>query len=100
MYFYRVDNIYLKTLCPLKIVDSMMTKIILLNENSNSRYADIFVSLMFRRFQFHDVFNLDNENRADDMPTLIDRKVYLICVITYFHISLFIRGVVAGYKCK
>ncbi|XP_052727416.1 K(+) efflux antiporter 4 isoform X2 [Vigna angularis] len=25
-------------------------------------------------FQFHDVFNLDNENRADDMPTLIDRK--------------------------
>ncbi|KAK2993408.1 hypothetical protein RJ640_021627 [Escallonia rubra] len=25
-------------------------------------------------FQFHDVFNLDNENRAEDMPTLIDRK--------------------------
>ncbi|KAG5041593.1 hypothetical protein JHK85_014069 [Glycine max] len=24
--------------------------------------------------QFHDVFNLDNENRAEDMPTLIDRK--------------------------
>ncbi|XP_027341506.1 K(+) efflux antiporter 4 isoform X3 [Abrus precatorius] len=27
-----------------------------------------------RSFQFHDVFNLDNENRAEDMPTLIDRK--------------------------
>ncbi|KAK7358446.1 hypothetical protein VNO77_00374 [Canavalia gladiata] len=27
-----------------------------------------------KSFQFHDVFNLDNENRADDMPTLIDRK--------------------------
>ncbi|KAM7509655.1 hypothetical protein LguiA_020108 [Lonicera macranthoides] len=27
-----------------------------------------------KRFQFHDVFNLDHENRADDMPTLIDRK--------------------------
>ncbi|RRT66968.1 hypothetical protein B296_00029157, partial [Ensete ventricosum] len=26
-------------------------------------------------FQFHDVFNLDNENRAEDIPTLIDRKV-------------------------
>ncbi|KAK3005059.1 hypothetical protein RJ639_017396, partial [Escallonia herrerae] len=25
-------------------------------------------------FQFHDVFNLENENRAEDMPTLIDRK--------------------------
>ncbi|KAG8657027.1 hypothetical protein MANES_03G032400v8 [Manihot esculenta] len=28
-----------------------------------------------KSFQFHDVFNLDNENRAEDMPTLIDRKV-------------------------
>lgn len=27
-----------------------------------------------KSFQFHDVFNLDNENRAEDMPTLIDRK--------------------------
>nr|XP_007160237.1 hypothetical protein PHAVU_002G304300g [Phaseolus vulgaris]ESW32231.1 hypothetical protein PHAVU_002G304300g [Phaseolus vulgaris] len=27
-----------------------------------------------KSFQFQDVFNLDNENRADDMPTLIDRK--------------------------
>ncbi|KAH7657587.1 putative K+/H+-antiporter-containing protein [Dioscorea alata] len=27
-----------------------------------------------KSFQLHDVFNLDNENRADDMPTLIDRK--------------------------
>ncbi|GLU10031.1 hypothetical protein SLE2022_268600 [Rubroshorea leprosula] len=25
-------------------------------------------------FHFHDVFNLDNENRAEDTPTLIDRK--------------------------
>ncbi|KMZ60348.1 K(+) efflux antiporter [Zostera marina] len=27
-----------------------------------------------KSFQFHDVFNLDNENHADDIPTLIDRK--------------------------
>ncbi|XP_010262180.1 PREDICTED: K(+) efflux antiporter 4-like isoform X1 [Nelumbo nucifera] len=27
-----------------------------------------------KSFQLHDVFNLDNENRADDMPTLIDRR--------------------------
>ncbi|KAJ4950061.1 hypothetical protein NE237_026893 [Protea cynaroides] len=27
-----------------------------------------------KSFQLHDVFNLDNENRAEDMPTLIDRK--------------------------
>ncbi|KAG8636137.1 hypothetical protein MANES_16G103200v8 [Manihot esculenta] len=27
-----------------------------------------------KSFQFHDVFNLDNENRVEDMPTLIDRK--------------------------
>uniref|UniRef100_M4E3J2 Cation/H+ exchanger transmembrane domain-containing protein n=1 Tax=Brassica campestris TaxID=3711 RepID=M4E3J2_BRACM len=27
-----------------------------------------------KRFQLHDVFNLDNENRAEDTPTLIDRK--------------------------
>ncbi|XP_027922118.1 K(+) efflux antiporter 4 isoform X2 [Vigna unguiculata] len=27
-----------------------------------------------KSFQFHNVFNLENENRADDMPTLIDRK--------------------------
>ncbi|KAJ3691949.1 hypothetical protein LUZ60_012299 [Juncus effusus] len=25
-------------------------------------------------FQFHDVFNLDNENRQEDVPTLIDRS--------------------------
>ncbi|KAG4968153.1 hypothetical protein JHK87_033804 [Glycine soja] len=30
-----------------------------------------------KSFQFHDVFNLDNENRAEDMPTLIDRKLSL-----------------------
>jgi hypothetical protein len=29
----------------------------------------------FRSFQLHHVFNLDNENRAEDTPTLIDRKV-------------------------
>ncbi|KAG6498765.1 hypothetical protein ZIOFF_038487 [Zingiber officinale] len=27
-----------------------------------------------KSFQFHDVFNLDNENRVEDIPTLIDRK--------------------------
>ncbi|KAK7251478.1 hypothetical protein RIF29_34724 [Crotalaria pallida] len=27
-----------------------------------------------KSFQFHDVFNLDSENGAEDMPTLIDRK--------------------------
>ncbi|RWR73570.1 K+ efflux antiporter 4-like protein isoform X1 [Cinnamomum micranthum f. kanehirae] len=27
-----------------------------------------------KSFQFHDVFTLDNENRAEDTPTLIDRK--------------------------
>ncbi|CAN6456914.1 unnamed protein product [Victoria cruziana] len=27
-----------------------------------------------KSFQLHDVFNLDNENRADDIPTLIDSK--------------------------
>ncbi|GAA0164675.1 hypothetical protein LIER_20257 [Lithospermum erythrorhizon] len=27
-----------------------------------------------KSFQFHDVFNLDNENGQDDTPTLIDRK--------------------------
>lgn len=34
-----------------------------------------------RSFQFHNVFNLDNENRAEDMPTLIDRKVCVPHVI-------------------
>ncbi|AED91722.1 unnamed protein product [Arabidopsis thaliana] len=27
-----------------------------------------------KRFQLHDVFNLNNDNRAEDTPTLIDRK--------------------------
>ncbi|XP_058074078.1 K(+) efflux antiporter 6-like isoform X2 [Magnolia sinica] len=27
-----------------------------------------------KSFQFHDVFNLDNENREEETPTLIDRK--------------------------
>nr|XP_010924478.1 K(+) efflux antiporter 6 [Elaeis guineensis] len=30
-------------------------------------------------FQFHDVFNLDNENLAEDAPTLIDWKVKISC---------------------
>ncbi|CAL5400164.1 unnamed protein product [Camellia sinensis] len=30
-----------------------------------------------KSFQLHDVFNLDNENRGDDMPTLIDRKLLI-----------------------
>lgn len=33
--------------------------------------------LILRSFQLHTVFNLDNENRAEDTPTLIDRKVCL-----------------------
>nr|UNQ45085.1 K+ efflux antiporter 6 [Olimarabidopsis pumila] len=28
-----------------------------------------------KHFQLHDVFNLNNDNRAEDTPTLIDRKV-------------------------
>uniref|UniRef100_A0A804JTV5 Cation/H+ exchanger transmembrane domain-containing protein n=1 Tax=Musa acuminata subsp. malaccensis TaxID=214687 RepID=A0A804JTV5_MUSAM len=32
-----------------------------------------------KSFQFQDVFNLDNENRAEDIPTLIDRKVVQVC---------------------
>ena len=31
--------------------------------------------IFLRHFQLHDVFNLDNDNRAEDTPTLIDRKV-------------------------
>ncbi|CAJ1937138.1 unnamed protein product [Sphenostylis stenocarpa] len=38
------------------------------NESKEEKYAPL------SSFQLHDVFNLDNENRADDMPTLIDRK--------------------------
>ncbi|XP_013616257.1 PREDICTED: K(+) efflux antiporter 6-like isoform X1 [Brassica oleracea var. oleracea] len=33
-----------------------------------------YLIFLFRRFQLHDVFNLDNDNRAEDTPTLIDRK--------------------------
>ncbi|THU61114.1 hypothetical protein C4D60_Mb07t19860 [Musa balbisiana] len=35
-----------------------------------------------KSFQFHDVFNLDNENRAEDIPTLIDRKVDNVFIIS------------------
>lgn len=35
----------------------------------------------FRSFQFHDVFTLDNENRAEDTPTLIDRKVCFVFLL-------------------
>lgn len=30
---------------------------------------------LYRSFQLHHVFNLDNENGQEDIPTLIDRKV-------------------------
>lgn len=47
-----------------------------------SLFCGIFHSLLllptFRSFQLHHVFNLDNENRAEDTPTLIDRKVRLL----------------------
>jgi hypothetical protein len=32
----------------------------------------------FRLFKFQHVFNLDNDNGAEDTPTLIDRKVSLV----------------------
>jgi hypothetical protein len=32
----------------------------------------------FRSFQLYYDFNLDNENRAEDTPILIDRKVRLL----------------------
>ncbi|RZR90328.1 hypothetical protein BHM03_00018190, partial [Ensete ventricosum] len=41
------------------------------NETKEEKYVIIL------SFQFHDVFNLDNENRAEDIPTLIDRKVVI-----------------------
>lgn len=34
--------------------------------------------MFVRPFKFHDVFNLDNENRPEDTPTLIDNKVITI----------------------
>ncbi|KAL0728266.1 hypothetical protein Bca4012_024359 [Brassica carinata] len=37
------------------------------NETKEDKYN-------IQRFQLHDVFNLDNDNRAEDTPTLIDRK--------------------------
>lgn len=45
-----------------------------------------------RSFQFHNVFNLDNENRAEDMPTLIDRKVCVLHVILDAYIILIFHG--------
>ena len=53
-------------------------------------YLIIPMCAMFfsRSFQLHHVFNLDNENGAEDTPTLIDRKVHVIefyfisCIIT------------------
>ncbi|XP_043808112.1 K(+) efflux antiporter 4 isoform X10 [Manihot esculenta] len=41
------------------------------NDSKEEKYVLI---LNKKSFQFHDVFNLDNENRVEDMPTLIDRK--------------------------
>lgn len=37
-----------------------------------------FLCWLTRSFQLHKVFNLDNDNGAEDTPTLIDRKVRLI----------------------
>ena len=44
--------------------------------------------LDLRSFQFHDVFHLDNENRGEDMPTLIDRKVCLMHIPVTFTLFL------------
>lgn len=40
-----------------------------------TRLHFLFFCGLIRSFQFHDVFNLDNDNRQEDTPTLIDRKV-------------------------
>lgn len=34
-----------------------------------------FLVSLLRSFQLHHIFNLDNENSAEDTPTIIDRKV-------------------------
>lgn len=33
------------------------------------------IMIYIRSFQLHDVFHLENDNGAEDTPTLIDRKV-------------------------
>lgn len=52
------------------------------------QFTKLFLDL--RSFQFHDVFHLDNENRAEDMPTLIDRKVCLMnaCIMYWVTFTL------------
>ena len=50
--------------------------------------STFYLFLDLRSFQFHDVFHLDNENRAEDMPTLIDRKVCLMCIPVTFILIL------------
>ena len=47
----------------------------------------------FRSFQLQNVFNLDNDNRAEDTPTLIDRKVRFIK--NYFHFGKFVIIILA-----
>lgn len=49
----------------------------------------------YRPFQFHHVFKLDNENQAEDMPTLIDRKVRLLKIC----ISSLIFSNIYSWKC-
>lgn len=38
-------------------------------------YLYALFSCNFRSFKFNQVFNLDNDNGAEETPTLIDRKV-------------------------
>ncbi|XP_022551472.1 K(+) efflux antiporter 6-like isoform X2 [Brassica napus] len=66
-----------------------------------------------KRFQLHDVFNLDNDNRAEDTPTLIDRKVSFItgkilvwfsCIFFYMAIFLVLCQdnvfIISNFKSK
>lgn len=38
-------------------------------------HVSCFLISLLRSFQLHHIFNLDNENSAEDTPTIIDRKV-------------------------
>ncbi|CAB87698.1 putative potassium transport protein [Arabidopsis thaliana] len=60
------DQAVLETVARVKSTKKNETK----EEKRIKRYL-----IFHRRFQLHDVFNLNNDNRAEDTPTLIDRKV-------------------------
>lgn len=48
------------------------------------KISEPFVESHDRSFQLHTVFNLDNDNRAEDTPTLIDRKVNFVKMIIHY----------------